>query len=70
MECPLINENYVECACILNVSNLANAFELCNNQYQRCPFYQELQKTKQLKITHENFSAKTINPIPYFTLRK
>ena len=70
MECPLINQSYVECACVLNVTNLANAFELCNNQYQRCPFYQKAQKAKSLKITQENISATSMNPIPYFTLRK
>lgn len=70
MECPLIDENFVECSRVLSVNNLANAFELCNNNYHRCTFYQNVQKNKQIAINREKVNVATITPIPYFTVRK
>ena len=42
MTCPFIDSECCQCSKHLNMQNLDEAFELCNDHYLLCPVYIEL----------------------------
>ena len=42
MTCPFIDTANPHCSASLNMRNLDDAFELCNDQYKLCPLYVQL----------------------------
>ncbi len=42
MECPFINKNFAKCSQVLNIQNLEGAYQMCTDNYHRCPIYRKM----------------------------
>lgn len=42
MTCPFIDDGHRKCEPILRLENLLYVMNVCGNEFERCPIYQEL----------------------------